>query len=481
MNALAIKAYCRGFALKALIFCFWGVCICSYGQSAKTSTKPTATKTQVDKTKKSNSSTAAKTSSRTDDKIKNLNKQKSNLEQKGKETSSKIEENKKSVKAKLAEVSELNEDIRRRAADIDSQSTDIKRMGEHIEMLEESIKSKQEEYNQAKSKYVKLIYHAYQKNSVYDRLLFLFSANTLQESYHRFQYIREFAKLRRQQAENIRTSHEELVAAKTELETSKIQSQNLLADRESEKSKLEKDKAQQSQLLMSLKKEEKELQKQLADQKKATDALNKEINKLIAEEAARVAKMTAQQQKKPTTQKQPANKPAGNQQKGNTSQNNTAKNNAATPSKTPVKENTQVDPATLSFEKQKGKLPFPVKSGFISGHYGKQTDPVTGKDINNLGVYISTAANSDALAVADGEVTSVFSIAGSNKTVIVRHGAYLTVYANLTSVKVEKGQKVKQGSVLGGIYKDPNKKRYQIYFLVYKEKTLQNPEIWLKK
>ena len=133
-----------------------------------------------------------------------------------------------------------------------------------------------------------------------------------------------------------------------------------------------------------------------------------------------------------------------------------------------------------NFEANKSRLPWPVERGAITGRFGKQKHPVLQHvEIDNKGIYIQTTSGSNARCVFDGVVSSVFSVPGSNNTVIVKHGNYRTVYANLTTLYVKTGDSVKTKQNLGKIFVDEDKT--ELYFQLYKNFDLQNPEAWLTK
>jgi septal ring factor EnvC (AmiA/AmiB activator) len=133
------------------------------------------------------------------------------------------------------------------------------------------------------------------------------------------------------------------------------------------------------------------------------------------------------------------------------------------------------------FANNKGKLPWPVSRGQIVGRFGKNPHPVLSNiEIDNGGVDIATNKGSSAKAVFDGEVSAIISIPGGNRTVLLRHGTYFTVYNNLSFVSVKKGDKVKRGQDLGRIYTDETGNtilKFEVRSGAYK----QNPELWLSR
>ena len=130
------------------------------------------------------------------------------------------------------------------------------------------------------------------------------------------------------------------------------------------------------------------------------------------------------------------------------------------------------------FSNNRGRLPWPVARGQIVGRFGVGKHPILNIQVDNDGVDIATNKGSNARVVFDGEVTQVISIPGGNRTVLIRHGTYFTVYNNLSFVSVKKGDRVKRGQDLGRIYTDSNGDTI-LNFQVRSGSTKQNPESWL--
>ena len=299
-----------------------------------------------------------------------------------------------------------------------------------------------------KRKYVNLVYHAYLKNNSYNRLQFIMSASSFQESYRRFNYLQQFASFRKQQAEDIEASRIVLNAKREELSEMKLLSQKHLRQREEEQNLLLAEKEKQDSLVASLQKREKELRAALEEQQKIANQLNKRIEELIAKEAKEAEKRRQAE--------------------------------AATKGGYAMSQEEKV--ISGGFEKNQGVLMWPVK-GKITGRFGIQPHPAL-KHVttNNKGIYITAPKGSEAVAVYDGTVTQCFSIPGSNNAVIVRHGNYLTVYANLTTIYIKVGEKVARGNKIGKIYEDTeDNDNATLLFQVWKEKDLLNPEEWIWK
>jgi len=135
--------------------------------------------------------------------------------------------------------------------------------------------------------------------------------------------------------------------------------------------------------------------------------------------------------------------------------------------------------AGTNFAENKGRIGFPVDKGEITHRFGIQQHPVF-KNIKeeNSGIKISVPAGSRAKAVFPGNVNSVIANNDGTKTVIVKHGSYFTIYSNLASVSVSKGQQVSAGSSVGSVGQDFDG-AYTLDFQVWNGTTPVDPLGWI--
>ncbi|MCQ2194405.1 MAG: peptidoglycan DD-metalloendopeptidase family protein [Paludibacteraceae bacterium] len=410
-------------------------------------------KTKTTQQKKTTTKKKTQTNtSKTSETLKDLKNKQSSVDKNVKKIDKSLAETRQSTRQSLKQLEQINSDIKRRNEQIETQGKEIMALDTRITEMNRNLGTMQNEYAYMKEKYVQLIYHAYVKQKAQDKLLFVLSAPSFHEAYMRFNYINKFATLRREQAEALERSRVELDIKKQEIESTKRQSEKLLRSQESEQKQLLVEKQKQNEMVASLKKQEKELVKELQDQQRISDQLNKRIQDLIAKQAQESATREKKKQAtQPTT-------------KGGYAMTQTEK------------------VVSGGFEKKQGSLPWPV-NGTVVGHFGKQQHPVL-KHVttDNKGIYISSPKGSEATLVHDGVVTTCFAVPGNNNAIIVRHGNFLTVYSNLTKVYVKTGDNLKSGHKLGKIYEDPDDKyKATLFFQIWKEKDLQNPERWLKK
>lgn len=403
-------------------------------------------------TKQQKSTTTKKQAPKKTETLKDLKDKQSSITKNVKKIDQSLAETRQSTKESMQHLAQIDSDIRRRNTLIANQGKEIVALDNRITEMNSNLESMQSKYEYMKEKYVELIYHAYVKQKAQDKLLFVLSASSFHEAYLRFNYINKFATLRREQAEAIERARIELDLQKQEIELAKWQSQKILRNQETEQQQLLVEKQKQNSVVASLKKQEKELMRDLQEQQRLSDQLNRRIQDLIAKQAQEAAEREKRKQaSKPTT-------------KGGYAMTKTEKT------------------VSGGFEKKIGTLPWPV-NGNVVGRFGKQKHPVL-KNVttDNKGIYIAGAKGSEAAVVYDGVVTQCFSVPGNNNAIIVRHGNFLTVYANLTKVYVKTGNTVKSGQKIGKIYEDPdNKYRATLFFQIWKEKDLQNPEKWLRK
>nr|NQU90823.1 M23 family metallopeptidase [Bacteroidota bacterium] len=138
------------------------------------------------------------------------------------------------------------------------------------------------------------------------------------------------------------------------------------------------------------------------------------------------------------------------------------------------------DIISKSFASNKGRLPWPSKSGVISSGYGEHKHPdLKWVRVRNNGINIVTPRGSKARAVFGGAVTRVLSVPNFNNVVIIRHGEYLSVYSNLDVVYVKTGDNIDIKSEIGTIHTNGTLESYELHFEIWKGKTLLNPEEWL--
>lgn len=358
-------------------------------------------------------------------------------------TSNLITENKKTTQKTMSAINLLKAEIKERNVVINSLNSEVNAINRQLASLRAEIASQQRQLDALKKEYAALMYHQYYKKGKWDNLMFILAADNVAQSYRRYRYIQQYSEYCTQKAAEIAKVQAELDIKLEEAERIRQERVEVLNERKQENAKLQSEKNKQDKLVKGLKKKEKELKAQLKKQQQIADKLNSQIEKKIAAEAKKGAKGKGGEY-------------------------------------VLTKEEKLV---SGNFEKNQFRLPWPVDKGLVVGAFGVQPHAVLEHvTTNNKGIYIQSPAGTKARAVFEGEVTQCFTIPGSNTTVIVKHGLYRTVYSGLSKIFVKAGDKVNAKQDIGVIYSDPDEdNKTVLYFQVWKDKTVQNPEIWLAK
>ncbi|WP_227871670.1 murein hydrolase activator EnvC family protein [Flavobacterium kingsejongi] len=317
-----------------------------------------------------------------------------------------------------------------------------------------------------KQDYAKMIVKSYKSRSEQSRAMFLLSSENFLQAYKRAQYMKQYANYRKTQGDEIKVKTEKLEVKNKELTLQKIEKNKIVKETEKEKINLEKDKKDQEVLMASIKKDQKKINADIKKKQQESANIDKQIQKLIREAIAEANRKAAAEAAKRKA---------------------AASGNKAGAKKEPVKEVSstkfELTPEGKAladnFRGNRGRLPWPVEKGLLTTLYGDQPHPLQKNlTVHNSGIEISTEAGSNARAVFGGEVINVQVLSGINKAVWVQHGDYVTIYMNLSSVSVSKGDKVNKLQTLGKIYTNPSG-RSVIKFLVLQNTTMLNPQSWL--
>jgi septal ring factor EnvC (AmiA/AmiB activator) len=253
----------------------------------------------------------------------------------------------------------------------------------------------------------------------------------------------------------------------------KVEKKNVLDEKDKELTKLQKQKEEKASIVNKLKGRQKELSAQVRAKRKQDAKLKSAITAMIRREIER-AKAEAARKERERLAAEKANK-------SDTKANETVAANSKPRSSIPagsVLVSSEADKAlNASFEKNKGSLPWPA-NGYVITHFGPNQYP-GGIDYNNPGVSIGVKPGEPVKSVFDGEVTLV-NYMDDKQVVFIKHGQYFTVYSNLASANVQRGDKVKTGQVIGkaGLNDDGNG---EVDFILMDENNNVNPESWLKR
>ncbi|MDR2087399.1 MAG: peptidoglycan DD-metalloendopeptidase family protein [Dysgonamonadaceae bacterium] len=378
-----------------------------------------------------------------------------------------LAEKENSSKKTLKRIELLSRQIGYRKQLLEVMSQEIEALTENITHKEKQIEQFEKEIEKKKTNYITSIRKMYIYKNRGDNFLFIFSANSMSQSYQRILYLRKYSQWQKETAKEIAEQQDRLTLEKQFLENDKKVKQSLIAERLNEEIQLVNEEKSAREELEALTTDKKKLEAQIVKKQKEAEALDREIEKIIREEQIAAQKAAAAKAKSQT--KKP----------NNTSQNRTTVAAAEEFSMTKEEKN-----LSLTFAGNKGKLPYPLKGNYrIVRYFGEYTTPEAQRvKLYCNGLEIETTTGNDARCVFDGTVLSVFGFTGYDKTVIVKHGGYVTIYSNLESTYVTKGEKVKTGQSVGKIATDEQRGNAAIlHFEIRKGETKQDPFHWLKK
>ena len=399
-----------------------------------------------------------------------LEKRKKALQEEIRQTSQLILETRKNKSASMSQLKALNKKLSDRMRLINTIQSEINLLSSSITTNSRRIQELQSDLTKMRETYARLVKRAYMNRNQRSALLLFFSAQNIQQAYKRLYYLKTYTTYRKEQAKQIQYAQNELSGKMQVLRTDLNSKQALLGSEEQEKQVLSKEKKEQETTLSKLQKKEKTLKKELikkeATKKKLDSEIRKVIEREIAKERAAVKAREAKAAKAATKPKasDPA-KPA-------------EKKPAAAPE---IKMTPETAALSGKFEANQGKLPWPVDKGAITETFGTHAHPVLkGISTYNNGIDIATSKNAPIKAIYEGEVMGVVSIPGSGDAILIKHGEYLTVYSNLGRVVVEKGQKVKTGTVIGNAGEN-DEGVTEAHLEIWKGKTKLNPALWIAR
>lgn len=470
--------------------------------------------------------------------VKSLQSQRQKIQQQIKEQERRLQNNKRDVKKRLENLMILNTEIADKRKTIDTIRHDISALDVNIALLDNQLSNLSKELEDRKQKFQKSLRYMHRNRSIQSRLMFIFSAKNFTQMYRRMRFMREYAGYQRVQGEAVKVMQQEVAEAKQELDNTKRQKSDLLYRGVQEQKSLESKQEEQKQVVSTLQKQQKTIEGIISEQRKKDIALNAQIDKLIAEEVARAkARAEAEARRKAAEEaakkraaelarkkaaaeaarrenerriaeakareerakaearaaaRKSAEEKAAAEREAREAENarREAERLAVADAKAREKEMAEVKKEAKSetyfvssedqrisgsFESNKGRLPMPITGPYrIVSHFGQyNVEGLKNVTLDNKGINIKGQAGAQARSIFDGEVSAVFGIGGT-MGVMIRHGSYISVYCNLSSVSVRKGQKVSTRQALGTIGSENI-----LQFQLRKQVTKLNPESWL--
>lgn len=403
-----------------------------------------------------------------------LEKQKAKLEKEIASINAILKETKKTKSMSASELQVLKRKIASRQKLIKNINTQMGMLNNEIKSTQHSIGELCKEIDALKESYAQMLRYAQRNKTATDKLLFIFAAKDYKEAYQRYVFFRQFGDMQKKKLQQIKEKTGELYKRTNELEVKKINQESLLKQELKNKDALSKEKNQKEKAVKQLQQKETQMKKNLQNKQAQVKKLQKQIDDAIAAEVRRQRKL-AEKRKREMEAKAKSSAANKTEVAANKAAMETAKKKnyviATTPEEVALSSN---------FEANKGKLPWPSAQGVVVSEYGVHAHPeIKGTKIENKGIDIRTTKGSAIRAVFNGEVTRVAK-GPSGLVVIIRHGEYMTVYANLKSISVKVGTKVNTKQTIG-VVNTNDEGVSEFKFQIFKGTHHLNPSVWLSK
>ena len=472
--------------------------------------------------------------------VKSLKNEQAQVRKEIQEQERRLKANERDVKKRLQNLMVINNEIADKRKTIDTIRQDITRLDGDIHVLENQLITLRKELEERKQRFEKSMRYMHRNRNIQSRMMFIFSANNFSQMYRRLRFVREYASYQQAQGEAVESMQKQVREAFDELKSTKRLKNDLLYRGEQEKRSLENKQVEQQNVVSSLRKQQKAIKGIIDQQKKRDADLNARIDKLIAEEIARakaraeaeakrkaeaeaarkraeelarkkaaaeaaakenarrIAEAKAREEKakaearaaakKNAEEKAKAERAAKEAEKARKEAERKAEEDARAHRKVvseaskPLETNMTVPAEDLrlsgSFENNRGRLPMPVVGSYKIVHrFGTNmvTDVKGHVTLDKKGIDIEGQPGAAVRCIYDGVVSAVFGYSGTT-VVIIKHGSYLSVYCDLASVNVSRGQKVSARQTIGRVGPEG-----MMQFQLRKGNSKLNPESWLQR
>ena len=375
-----------------------------------------------------------------------------------------LNETKNTKKMSASELYILKKKIASRQILIDNISRQMGILNGEIRTTQKSITELGDEIGVLKKDYAKMLRYAQKNRTSTDKMIFIFSSKDYRQAYQRYVFFKQYGDMQKNMMQSIMDKSNELEKKTDELSLKKQNQESLLQQEQKNKTSLTKEQVVKEKAIKQLSSKEKQLTKQINDKQAKRRQLQNQINSAIAAEVRKQTNIASKSNAKKTintTTKKDEKKPA----------QKTEYVMSATPAEVQL---------SNSFVSNKGRLPWPTDQGVVTSSFGRHPHPeMKGIMIENNGIDIRTPKGAAIRTVFEGVVSKVFTGPNGQQIIIIRHGEYLTVYTNLSSVNVSNGMKVSTKQKIGTVYTNSDNVS-EINFQIWKGNNKLNPSAWIK-
>ncbi len=443
-------------------------------KKTSTSRKTTTKKVTPRKT------TTRKTTTKPKETLSSLRSRRGTLQKEISQKQSQLTKTNRDVKRQLSDLAFLNGKIDKQQKCIHDIQNQVDSLSDHIYRLTKEQNKLSRQLEDRKQKFRKSMIYLYKNNNQENKLLFILSAENFTQMLRRYRLVSEYGKYQQKQGELIKKKQKEIADIKQQLESSKSEKDKMLSVQQAEHEKLEKQQDERKKKVDVLQRRQREIRNVIASSQKEMARLDAKIDYYV--------QLAIEQERKRREAEERARREA--ERKAGLSSASTA---TTKESKSSGQSTTKAEPMpkwrsnnkeyalTSNFASNKGRLPMPITGSYvISAHYGNYTmGGMRGVQLSNKGINIMGQSGAKARCIFPGEVSAVFSLGGL-VNVLVRHGSYISVYCNLSSSSVRRGQHVEARAILGNVARDATG-HFTLHFQLRKETATLNPESWLAR
>ena len=422
------------------------------------------------------------------------------LEQQLKETERLINTTRRDVATQMSNLNILNEQISKQQRHIRNIEAERDTLETAVQNLSLQLSALESDLANCRRRHQRAVMYMHRNRSLTSFWSFILTAKDFRQMYRRMRYLSEYGKFQRMQAAAIREKEEAVMQKRTELSAVAAEKAEVLSESQRQHEQLRVRESQQQQLVAQLGKRQKELERTAAATRQRRQQLDGRIAQLVQQEAEAERKRqleaerkrkaeaaAAERRRQEEARKRRQQEAAAQQQANNRKKDKKDKKQTRQERREERRQERAAQTTTTTTPAAPsrsyggglhGGLPMPITGSYaITTHFGNYSSG--GVTLNNKGIDITGHSGAQARAVANGEVSYIFSMNGY-QNVIVRHGSYMTVYCNLSSVSVRKGQKVSARQTLGSVGRDASG-NCTLHFQIWKERTILNPESWLAR
>jgi len=388
-----------------------------------------------------------------------LKKEQYKLEKKIANTKSLLKKVSSNKEESLQELQLIENQIKSREALLKVYDNQVKMADIYIQEKESELKALRLRVEKLKKQYKEMILYAYKNRNKNGQMMYVLSADSYYDSQKRNKYLKSVSSLHKKQLALIKQDQIKINQEIAQIEIEKNRKKETLIQKRIEREEIEEDRQKKVELLSSIKSKEDVLIAEIRKNENKKQKIKKRIDEAIKKEIEEIERRRREAAKN----------------KGETTNNSSNVNFKDESSEGKI--------VSQKFENNRGTLPWPVEKGSIVERYGRNQHPsLKGVYTNNNGIDISCSINASIRSIFKGEVSSVFTISGSGKVVIINHGNYRTVYSNLKETTVSKGDKVATKQRIGTVIGEGSslgKLHFEIHKVSGTSTKSLNPVLWI--